>query len=290
MDAAKHSCLKTFSELLFIFNNLNISEMKVPQRNQSPCLWAWLPLLLALFFMGKSSQAQDLFKEMKGGPNLANIKGKDVSFQEGYLYFTNMDGKARMIFPFLVNPMVIIPSEDDFTFSHIAGKSAIKGSVIHNLSPDKHWFADNGTNPSVLATRDKKTNKLWRVTVLSDVHKIFAEASPWVEKYTLPKKAIDFAVYDGLVSWVDKDNKVWTRSNGNWLNITGNRKAQKITVDSKGRLWIVGTDRYIYYRNNNTWVRYGNNSNVAKDIVVPDKTPVVVGTDDILHMGTKAID
>lgn len=273
--------------------------MKDSRIIKSHRIYAMLPLLLTMFFMGEFAQAQDLFKEMKSVSNLANIKGKDISFQDGYLYYLKKDGKARKILPVLVTPILKV-SENDFTFSHIAGKSAIGKpiydigveDIIFNVDSNSDWVSDSGAHSCILITRDKITNKVWRVSKSEGRLKIYKEASPWTEEYIMPEKeeVADFTVYDGVVSWVDKANDVWTRSNGEWLKITGNRKANKITVDSKGRLWIVGTNNYIYYRNNNTWVRYGNNSNTAKDIVVPDKTPVVIGSDDILHMGTKAVD
>ena len=164
--------MKTFLQILFYHLQLKKISMKDSRTIKSHRIYVVLPFLLAMFFVGESAQAQDLFKEMKNVSNLANIKGKDISFQDGYLYYLKKDGKARKILPVLVTPILKV-SENDFTFSHIAGKSAIGKpiypldsitDIIFNVDSNDYWSSDSGAHSCILITRDMITYKVWRVS------------------------------------------------------------------------------------------------------------------------------
>lgn len=248
-------------------------------------------LLAAFFFTSNSMQAQDdLFVEMRD-MNAAFVKGRDLSFKDGYLYYIGMDNKVRRALPTALTPVNNV-STDNIEMSAVAGTAAIEKSdekKIRLLS-NNYWGIDNTTSNCTLITLDKKTEKIYHV---ANIDEVFSKANPWTKVLTLPKEPIDFAVYDGRITYISEDYNIYTKGNGPsinpWVNITNSRTAKKVTYDVTGRLWIVGSNNFIYYKSGNSWIKYGNNANTAKDIVVPNKTPIVIGSDDILHIGTKEI-
>lgn len=89
---------------------------------------------------------------------------------------------------------------------------------------------------------------------------------------------------------VGLDKDIYKYSNSTWTEVRGEHEPKVLTIDQFGTLWSLSPNQYVNFLNeNNVWKDYNNYSNSKKGIslvVDSNKTPYMVGIDNVLYRAT----